>query len=40
MKFFKWLKDEIIGNAGIILLSLTVAFFCVIVFNVLMGLSV
>ncbi len=35
MKFFKWLKDEIVNNAGICILALVVAFFCVIVFNML-----
>ncbi len=37
MKFFKWLKEEVVGNIGIIFLSLAVAFFCVIVFNMLIG---
>ncbi len=35
MKFFKWLKEEIVNNAGICVLALVVAFFSVIVFNML-----
>lgn len=35
MKFFKWLKDEIAGNADILFLALFVAFVSVLVFNML-----
>lgn len=36
MKLFKWLKQEIIGNVGIILLALGLAFVCVVVLQMLM----
>ena len=36
MKLFKWLKQEIVGNVGIILLALGLAFVCVVVLQMLM----
>lgn len=40
MKFFRWLKEEIVGNVGVLFLSLAVSFFCVIMLNVLMTLGI
>ena len=37
MKLLKWLKKEIIDNVGIILLSLGLAFVCVVVLQMLMA---
>lgn len=36
MKFFKWLKEELIGNLGILLLSLALAFLGVLAFNMML----
>lgn len=36
MKFFKWLKEELIENFGILLLSLALAFVAVLAFNMML----